>query len=130
MVTVRKHSACLIFRADVLPGRLFFVAFGFLFRLWFGSVLFVSRFVTSAFLSMFIAARPFLTWMFGAPFPGRFVSRRLDPAQGAPEIFDFPFVVDVLFFRRFNQFQDVLHLFESVFERFHDSAHLVRGPGE
>lgn len=88
------------------------------------------RFFTAVFLPIFLFALRFFTRMFRTPVPRRLVARGLDPAQGAPETFDLPFIANLLLFRSFNQLQDVLHLFEGVFERFHNPAHLIRGPGE
>lgn len=102
--------------------------FRFRFRFW--SLLFAARF----FLPMFfltVVTRLLAGWLgTSLTLTLRFVARRLDPAQGAPQIFNLPFVVKFLFFGRFNQFQNVFHLFQRFFEGFHNSAHLVRGPGQ
>lgn len=91
---------------------------------------FAPRFVRPVPFTVFIFARPFFARMFRASIALRFVARRLDPAQGAPEVFDFPFVANLLLFRQFNQFQNVLHLLESFFQGFHDPAHLICRLGE
>lgn len=77
-----------------------------------------------------IVPLPFVATMVRTPLPRRLVARRLDPAQGAPQIFNLAFIADLLFFRCFNQFQNVLHLFESFFERFHYLPHFIRRLGQ
>jgi len=119
--------ARLLFRSELF-GRRFLG--GLMFRLVSGFL--ARRFATAAFLPLVILPRPFFTWMFRTPFTFtlRLVTRCLDAAQGAPEILDFPLVAHFLFFRQFNQFQNVLHLLERFLERFDDPAHLIHGGGE
>jgi hypothetical protein len=91
---------------------------------------FTPQFFLPVFFAVVIVPLRFFATMFRTPFPRGLVAGRLDPAQGAPEIFNLPFIANFLFFRQFNQFQNVLHLFKGFFERFHDSVHFIHGLGE
>jgi hypothetical protein len=77
---------------------------------------FLARFFTPMFLPIVVVAGRFFTRVFRTPVPLRFLAWGLDAAQRASEIFDLPFITNLLFFRGFNQFQNVFHLFEGVFE--------------
>jgi hypothetical protein len=91
------------------------------------SGLFALRFFTRTVVPFLILARSFFTGMFRTPLPWRLMARRLDPAQGAPQIIYLPFVANLLFLGQLNQFQNVLHLFERFLKGFHDSAHVIHG---
>lgn len=99
---------------------------------WFRFVsrLFPLRFFGPMFLTLVVLTRPIVSAGFRTPVPLLLVAWRLDAAEGAPEIFDLPFIANFLFFRYLNQLQDMLHLFEGFFEGFHDLAHLIHSPGE
>ena len=85
-------------------------------------------FLALAFLALFMLAGWFFTGIFGTSFTRRLVARRLDTAQGAAEIFNLAFVIKLLLLRQFHEFQDVFHLFERFFKRFHNTAHIIHGP--
>jgi hypothetical protein len=125
----RIHLACLLFGSEFF-GR-WFVG-GFVFRFRFASGFLAMRFLGTVFFPTFPFASRFFARVFGTPIPIalRLVAGHLNSAQGAPEIFDLPFIADLLFFRRFNQLQNVFHLFEGFFEGFHYSAHFIRSPGQ
>ena len=91
---------------------------------------FTPKFFALAFFALFMLAVRLSARIFGTPFARGLVARRLDAAQRPPEIVNLPFVVNLLLFRKFNQFQDVLHLFKSFFERFHNTAHIIHCPGQ
>jgi hypothetical protein len=95
----------------------------------FAGRLFAARFFTPMFLPIFGVAGRF-TRIFRTPFPLRLMAGGLDTAQGAPEIFDLPFIANLLFFRSLNQFQNVFHLFQGVFEGFHNPPHIIHSVGE
>ena len=118
-------SARLIFRIESLWRR-FFAAF--MFRLRSGR--FTPRFFALVLLTLLMLAGRLFARIFWTPFARRFVARHLDTAQGPAEIVNLPFVVNFLLFRKFNQFQHMLHLFEGVFERFNNTAHIIHCPGQ
>jgi hypothetical protein len=122
-----RPSACLLFGPEFFGRRLFAT---FMFRFRFASGFFATRFFRPVFFPIMVVSMRSFSRVFGTPFPWLLLARRLDPAQSAPEILDLPFIADFLFFRQFNQFQDVLHLFQSLFERFHDPPHIIHCPGE
>jgi hypothetical protein len=99
-------------------------------RFRFAGGFFAPRLFMPGFFPILMAAMLVISRIFGTSFPWLLLARRLNSAQGAPEIFDFPFITDFLFFRQFNQFQDLLHLFEGIFERFHDPAHVIHSFGK
>lgn len=89
-------------------------------------------FMTVLFMLALTFTPGFFPGIFRTPFPIpvslRFIPRGLNPAQGAPQIFNLPFIIQLLFLRQFNQFQNVLHLFQRLFERFHNPSHFIRSP--
>jgi hypothetical protein len=122
------NSARLLFGSELFGWGRFVAAFSFMFR--FTGGLRATSFFAAVFLAVFRVAARFFAWIFGTSVALRFVARGLDSAEGAAEVFDFALVAELLFFRQLNDFQDVLHLFEGFFERFHDPAHIIYRPGE
>ena len=66
------------------------------------------------------------TARFRAAFPDRLAARRLDSAQGAAEIFNFPLIAEFLLLGQFNQAQHFLHLLQRLFEGLDNMAHVVQ----
>jgi hypothetical protein len=90
---------------------------------------FVAFLLLGRFLVARLLAPRFFTTRFGAAFALQLAARDLYAAQGAAEVLDFAFVVELLVFGQFDQLQDVLHFFQRFFERGNNSAHLLGGPG-
>ncbi|HEY1787618.1 MAG TPA: hypothetical protein VGJ73_05655 [Verrucomicrobiae bacterium] len=121
-------SAGLLFGSELFGRGRFVAAFGFMFRLAGGFR--ATGFFAAVFLAVFRFAARFFPGIFRTPIARLLVARGLDSAEGAAEIFDLAFVTEFLFFRQLNDFQNVLHLFEGFFERFHDPAHIIDRPGK
>lgn len=77
----------------------------------------------------FVTAGFFAPRLLRASFPFRFVAGDLDAAKGAAEVFNFTFVVQLLVFGEFDEFQDMFHLLEGFFKGRHNCSRFLGGFG-